>query len=71
MELLQQLEAWQKQAESAAPDSSADLDVAKRLILHGIEALAEISRLHECLKQANEIIKPLCLVLNQPLPKGE
>lgn len=54
MELLQQLKAWQEQAGSAPSESHADMDVAKRLLRHGIEALTEISLLRECLKKANE-----------------
>lgn len=45
MELRQQLENWEIQAAEASDDDRADMEVAKRLLKHGIEALAEIERL--------------------------
>lgn len=45
MELIQQLEKWKAQTARAKKDSSADMDVAKRLLNHGIEALGEIEKL--------------------------
>lgn len=45
MELIQQLEKWKAQVALAKKDSSADMDVAKRLLNHGIEALGEIEKL--------------------------
>jgi len=54
MELRQQLEKWQRQAADADEGSAVDMDVAKRLLKHGIEALDEIGRMREVLKKANE-----------------
>lgn len=45
MELIQQIEKWQRQADAARPDAAADMDVTRRLLKHGAEALAEIIRL--------------------------
>jgi len=54
MELRQQLEKWQGQAADANEGAAADMDVAKRLLKHGIEALDEIDLMREVLKKANE-----------------
>jgi hypothetical protein len=45
MELRQQLEKWKGQVAEADEDAAADMGVAKRLLTHGLEALAEIERL--------------------------
>lgn len=45
MELIQQLEEWQRQLDEATDAAHADLDVAKRLVKHGADALREIKRL--------------------------
>lgn len=47
MEPLAQLEAWQGQIAAAPDATTADLDVAKRLVRHGIEAAQEIAELRE------------------------
>jgi len=52
MEPLAQLEAWQEQIAAAPGATTADLDVAKRLVRHGIEAAREIAELRERLGQA-------------------
>lgn len=45
MELIQQLEEWQRQIDTRPPHAThADLDVAQRLVKHGIAALGEIAR---------------------------
>jgi hypothetical protein len=51
MELIQQLERWQQQAAENPNASAADMDVAKRLIAHGIEATTEIKRLRQALDE--------------------
>ncbi len=45
MELRQQLEAWQRQADAADKNATADMHTARRLLRHGLEALEEIKRL--------------------------
>jgi hypothetical protein len=45
MEPRQQLEKWSEQVAAAGADAAADMDVAKRLLKHSIEALNEIDRL--------------------------
>lgn len=45
MELIQQLEEWQRQLDGAPDATHADLDVARRLVKHGADALREIKRL--------------------------
>jgi len=50
MEPMQQLEAWNKQIAENPDATHADVDVAKRLLKHGIEALEELTRLRETLK---------------------
>ena len=50
MEPLQQLEAWNKQVEDTPCADTANLDVAKRLLKHGIEASKELQRLRETLQ---------------------
>jgi len=50
MEPIQQLEAWNKQVEDNPFADTADLDVAKRLLKHGIEASKELQRLRETLQ---------------------
>lgn len=47
MEPLAQLEAWQGQIAEAPGATTADLDVAKRLVRHGIESAQEIAELRE------------------------
>jgi hypothetical protein len=54
MELRQQLEKWSEQVSDVGTDAAADMDVAKRLLKHGIEALNEIERLRGALKTANK-----------------
>lgn len=49
MEHINQLRKWEEQAKAARQNSSADMDVAKRLIAHGIEATEEIARLKRAL----------------------
>lgn len=56
MEHINQLKKWQEQLGKADPDSQADMDVAARLVRHGIEALAEIERLTEGLKIASIVV---------------
>lgn len=45
MELRQQIEKWEQERKDAHPESRADMDVAKRLLAHGIEALDRIAQL--------------------------
>jgi len=45
MELMPQLEKWKGQVAEASEGAAADMDVAKRLLKHGIEAMEEISKL--------------------------
>ncbi len=59
MELRQQLEKWREQVAVSGKDAVADMDVAKRLLKHGIEALAEIERLREALKIASAAVEDL------------
>lgn len=47
MESLAQLEAWQMQIAADPGSKTASLDVAKRLVRHGIEAAKEIAELRE------------------------
>lgn len=42
METLAQLEAWAQQIEAMPDATTADLDVAKRLLRHGIEAAKKL-----------------------------
>ena len=42
MEPLAQLEAWQQQLDSCPDATGADLDVAKRLLRHGIETARKL-----------------------------
>ena len=50
MEPMQQLEAWSKQIAENPDATYADVDVAKRLLKHGVEALTELKRLRETLQ---------------------
>ena len=52
MEPLAQLEAWQQQITTNPDASAADLDVAKRLVRHGIEAAQEVAKLRKALVRA-------------------
>lgn len=45
MEHINQLRKWDDQAKAAGSSAAADMDVAKRLLAHGIEAVREIERL--------------------------
>lgn len=45
MELMQQLETWNDQLARNPDATHADVDVAKRLLKHGIETLAQLERL--------------------------
>lgn len=45
MEPIQQLKKWKEQVAMADADAAADMDVAKRLLDHGIEALDKLDRL--------------------------
>lgn len=54
MEPRPQLEKWAAQAAQAGEGATADIDVAKRLLKHGLEALDEIAHLRNELKKANE-----------------
>lgn len=63
MEPIQQLKKWKEQVAEADADAAADMDVAKRLLDHGIEALdkldklkAENSKLARVLKAAVELV---------------
>lgn len=47
MELIQQLEGWRQQLADSPDAEFADIDVARRLIDHGIEALQEAKRLRD------------------------
>jgi len=47
METLAQLEAWQKQSDANPGARGADIDVARRLIRHGISAAKEIIKLRQ------------------------
>jgi hypothetical protein len=51
MELRPQLEKWQGQVAEANEDAAADMGVAKRLLTHGLEALAEVERLRITMQQ--------------------
>ena len=53
MEHINQLKKWQEQLDKAEPGSPADMDVAARLVRHGIEALTKIDGLTEGLKIAS------------------
>ena len=50
MEPMPQLEAWSQQLADNPNAKAADVDVAKRLLEHGIEALEELKRLRETLQ---------------------
>lgn len=50
MEPMPQLEAWNQQLADNPNAEAADVDVAKRLLKHGIEALEELKRLRETLQ---------------------
>ena len=50
MEPMPQLEAWNRQLADNPNAEAADVDVAKRLLKHGIEALEELKRLRETLQ---------------------
>ena len=50
MEPMPQLEAWNQQLVDNPNAEAADVDVAKRLLKHGIEALEELKRLRETLQ---------------------
>ena len=45
MENLAQLEAWQEQSDAHPNARRADIDVARRLLRHGIDAVKEIEKL--------------------------
>ena len=45
MEPIQQIKEWQRQADEAAPDAVADMDVTRRLLKHGAEAIAALRRM--------------------------
>lgn len=45
MEVIQQLEAWKAQLDAAPCAEYADVDVARRLVQHGIKALQRIREL--------------------------
>lgn len=45
MESMAQLKHWKAQVSASADDAHGDMDVAKRLLDHGIGALDEIARL--------------------------
>lgn len=53
MEPRAQLERWREQVEAASEDAVADMDVAKRLLKHGIEALDKIAALE---RAAGEVV---------------
>ncbi len=61
MELIQQIEEWQRQADAAQPDAAADMDVTRRLLKHGAETLAEIKRL----EQSREFYRRRCALLQE------
>lgn len=50
MEPMPQLETWKKQLADNPDAEYADVDVARRLVKHGIEAMAEVKRLRETLQ---------------------
>jgi hypothetical protein len=54
MELIQQLDKWNEQAEAAGEEAEADFGVAQRLMKHGLEALNEIERLRAALREIRD-----------------
>ncbi|HEY6022308.1 MAG TPA: hypothetical protein VIY48_21360 [Candidatus Paceibacterota bacterium] len=77
MELRVQLEKWAAQAESADMESAADMDVAVRLLNHGIEALDQLEaskqrelELLAVIENLKDVLSDLRDVQNgSPLPK--
>jgi hypothetical protein len=59
MELRQQLEKWSEQVTMIRADAVADMDVAKRLLKHGIESLDVIENLRNSLRETLEICRQL------------
>ena len=56
MELIQQTEEWQRQADEVQQGAAANMHVTKRLLKHGTETLSEITRL----QQSRDFYKRRC-----------
>jgi len=69
MESRQQIERWLEQASEASDGAKADMDVAKRLITHGLEALDEIDELHDLLDRMEDILRRTAIALRGPEPE--
>lgn len=69
MEPKQQLETWNTQVAHCDEGAAADMDVAKRLLKHGIEAMEEIGKLRQSLafyKRRCDVLQELQSKMRDP-----